>query len=73
MTFSIKDDMMHTEPNENPNIRKGKFLWLQDSARNRYLETISRKITEGFYFSENVISRIVDEIAPTFGEVMEQD
>lgn len=57
---------------ENANVRKGRFLWLEDPARKRYVEKLIRKIENGYFFSERVMSKIVDEIAPTFNEIIEE-
>jgi hypothetical protein len=59
--------------NDNPNIRKGKFIWMDDGGRKRYIENLMQKITDGYYFSEKVLSRIVEELAPTFNEAIEHE
>jgi hypothetical protein len=55
---------------ENPNIRKGQFLWKEEHDRRQYVESLSRKIADGYYFSEDVLSQIVEEIAPVFNDSM---
>jgi hypothetical protein len=53
---------------ENPNIRKGQFLWKEERERRQYVESLSRKIADGYYFKDDVLSQIVDEIAPVFSD-----
>jgi len=53
---------------ENPNVRKGQFLWKEERERRQYIEMLSKKISSGFYFSDDVLSEIVNEIAPIFNE-----
>jgi hypothetical protein len=53
---------------ENPNIRKGQFLWKEDDERRAYVDDISRKISSGYYYSDKVIGEIVDELAPVFSD-----
>lgn len=55
----------------NPQIKKGQFLWKDELSKQKYLNSLKKKIAEGFYFSDKVISRVVEEIAPAFDEVIE--
>lgn len=43
----------------------GKFLWREDEEdRDAYLRQLRDKIADGFFSSEQVLSSIVDELAP---------
>ena len=53
---------------ENPNIRKGQFLWKEESEQRKFVKELSRKISEGYYYSDKVLTEIVDELAPVFGD-----
>ena len=35
--------------------------------------SLKKKIEEGYYYSEKVISRIVEEIAPVMNDIVDQD
>ncbi|MGM0443246.1 MAG: hypothetical protein ACQEQV_03580 [Fibrobacterota bacterium] len=51
--------------------RMGKFLWREDkSERDQYIQDIQRRIQSGYYSSGNVVSGIVDELAPHVSESM---
>jgi hypothetical protein len=49
--------------------RKGQFLWMDPPARNNYLQNLKAKISEDYFFSESVLSKIVDDLAPIIDEV----
>jgi hypothetical protein len=49
--------------------RRGQFLWMEPTARSRYVENLKKKITEGYYYSDNVVSKVVEEIAPILDEI----
>jgi hypothetical protein len=60
-------------PPSNPSIRQGRFQWMDDSAKNKYISVIKKRIADGYYFSEKVITQVVDEIAPVVNDTVEQD
>lgn len=57
----------------NPALRQGQFLWMDDPTKRSYLSSLKKKIEEGYYSSEKVISRIVEEIAPVIDDVVDTD
>ncbi len=57
----------------NPAIRQGQFLWMDDPERKQYIASLKKKISDGFYSSEKVISGVVDEIAPILHEIAGQE
>lgn len=60
-------------PLRNPALRQGQFIWMEEGARNRYIADLKRKIKNGFYSSEKVLSKIVEEIAPVVDDTLEHD
>jgi hypothetical protein len=56
---------------DSPNIRKGRFLWMEPDSRAKYLQELSHKIMEGYFTSESILDKVVEEIAPAFGESLE--
>lgn len=64
--------MMDTQL-RNPALRQGQFIWMDEGPKNRYIEKLKKKINSGFYSSENVISKIVEEIAPVVNDTLEHD
>lgn len=57
----------------NPAIRQGQFIWMDDGPRSRYIKDLKEKIRKGFYSSDKVINKIVDEIAPVLNDTLEHD
>ena len=55
----------------NPSMRQGQFLWMEENSREKYVTNLKDKIDKGFYFTEQVISKIVEEIAPVLNESAE--
>jgi hypothetical protein len=54
-----------------PNIRTGRFLWMEEKAKKRYLTVLRKKITEGYFSSNRILIRLVDEIAPVFNDSLD--
>ncbi len=52
----------------NPAIRQGQFLWMEKDAQSDYLTCLKGRIASGFYYSEQVIGKIVEELAPAFND-----
>lgn len=53
----------------NPAIRKGQFLWMEPASRSQYLQNLKNKIAAGYYYSDKVISQVVDELAPVIDDI----
>lgn len=68
----FKDEKVK-ERRESPNIKTGRFLWMQEKSRKQYLAALNKKISEGYYSSENTLSKVVDELAPIFNENVNND
>lgn len=60
-------------PYRNPSIRQGRFQWMDDAAKKQYISIIKKRISDGYYFSEKIITQVVDEIAPVINDTVEQD
>lgn len=57
----------------NPSLRQGRFLWMDEPDQRKYLTELKKKIADGFYSSDKVISRIVEEIAPVLNEIADHN
>jgi hypothetical protein len=68
----FKDVNMDVRP-VSPNIRNGRFLWMDEKEQKRYLAVLNKKITEGFFASDQILSRLVDEMAPVFNDFLDGD
>ena len=55
------------------NVRKGRFLWLDEPTKKRYLNRLKRKIEDGYFFSDIIIGRIVEEIAPAVEDALDRE
>lgn len=60
-------------PPSNPSIKHGRFQWMDKSAKREFISIIKKRITDGYYFSEQVVTQVVDEIAPVINDTVEQD
>jgi hypothetical protein len=49
-------------------VRKPKFLYLEENVRRDIVAKFKARIQQGFYNSETVLSEIVDRLAPDFDE-----
>jgi hypothetical protein len=55
------------------NIRTGRFLWMEETARKRYLATLKKRIAEGYFSSDRILVSLVDEMAPVFNDFLGDD
>ncbi|MBN1308926.1 MAG: hypothetical protein JXA18_13470 [Chitinispirillaceae bacterium] len=51
-------------------FRKGQFLWMEPAARKAYLQTLKKRISEGYYYTDRIFSKIADELAPVLDEAV---
>lgn len=52
--------------------RMGKFLWREShSERDDYVNELRKRIAEGYYNSDEVVSMIVNELAPVIDSVVD--
>lgn len=54
-------------------LRKGQFLWMEPAARNAYLQKLKKRISEGYYYTDSIFSKIADELAPVLEETVAAD
>ena len=54
-------------------LRKGQFLWMEPAARNAYLQKLKERISEGYYYTDSIFSKIADELAPVLEETVAAD
>jgi hypothetical protein len=59
--------------NDSPHMKTGRFLWMDTNSKKLYLEALNKKIVEGYFFSEQILSKIVDDMAPVFNDHIETD
>jgi len=55
------------------NSRQGRFLWMPESSRRDYLASLRRKIEEGYFFSEPILSRLAEDLAPAYSDSINAD
>lgn len=60
-------------PLRNPALRRGQFIWMDEGPRKNYIDELKKKISNGFYSSDKVISKIVEEIAPVLNDTVNHD
>ena len=53
--------------------RKGQFLWKEPEAQQTYLQIIRKRIADGYYFSDTIFSKVVDEIAPVLEDITSRE
>jgi hypothetical protein len=56
-----------------PNIRTGRFLWMDEDEKKNYLKNLRDRIEQGYFSSETIVTKIVDEIAPVLNECVNGD
>jgi hypothetical protein len=54
-------------------MKIGRFLWMEEKEKKRYLAILRKKITEGFFSSDKILLQLVDEMAPAFSDSIEED
>ncbi len=54
-------------------IKKGRFIWREKDEQQAYIKDFENKIESRYYFSEEVLTGIVERIAPMIGEAMDPD
>jgi hypothetical protein len=55
------------------NIRQGRFLWMSETAQRDYLVSLKQKIGEGYFFSDSILSKLADDLAPMYAETSGPD
>jgi hypothetical protein len=61
------------QASRNPSLRQGRFFGMDEDTKKKYISMIKRRISDGYYFSEKVMTYVVDEIAPVLNESIEDD
>jgi hypothetical protein len=52
-------------------VRKGRFMWMEPPAQREYLQTLSKKISSGYFYSDKIITEIVEDIAPIIDDSLD--
>ncbi|MFH1761819.1 MAG: hypothetical protein ABIA63_12040 [bacterium] len=53
-------------------VRKGKFIWMEESARKSVVTRLRERMKAGYYTSEKVVESLVERLAPEFHEQVER-
>jgi hypothetical protein len=56
---------------DSPNIRKGRFLWMEQKEKERFISELKAKIAQGYYFSDVIFTKIADDLAPVMADAVE--
>ena len=46
---------------------------MDQKARKRYLAALNKKIAEGYFSSDQILVRLVEEMAPVFNDFLDDD
>ncbi len=57
---------------DTPNIRKGRFLWMDAPEREQFLSMLQHRIADGYYYNDSIFGKIADELAPVMVETVEE-
>ncbi|MBN1602175.1 MAG: hypothetical protein JW915_11235 [Chitinispirillaceae bacterium] len=77
MTIKIEDARMHSVPrmaemtnkqHDSPNIRKGRFLWMDPGEQQQFIDQLKARIESGYYYSDSTLGKIADDLAPVLSE-----
>ena len=68
----FKDENVETR-RDSPNIRTGRFLCMDEQSKKHYLDVLNKKIADGYFSSETILTKVVEEIAPVFNEHLDAD
>jgi len=66
--YSKDGTIMNMQPH-NPALRKGQFLWMDPSAQEAYLKKLKQRIADGYYYSEQIFTKVADELTPVLEEI----
>ena len=47
-------------------VRRGQFIWRPAETRQKYVEKFKKRVKEGYYSSDKIITSITDKLAPAF-------
>jgi hypothetical protein len=56
---------------DSPNIRKGRFLWMEKSERDSFLCELNARIAQGYYYSDFVFSKIAEDLSQVMAETVD--
>ena len=60
---------MRNDRRDSPNIRKGRFMWMETDDQKMYINTLKSRIADEYYFSEKILTKVADELTPVFSEI----
>jgi hypothetical protein len=56
---------------DSPNIRKGRFLWMETRERECFLSELNARIAQGYYFSDLVFTKIADDLSQVMSDMVD--
>ncbi len=56
---------------DSPNIRKGRFLWMERNERDLFINDLKIKIAQGYYYSDAIFSKIAEELTPVMADTID--
>jgi len=56
---------------DSPNIRKGRFLWMEQYERDSFVTDLKSKIARGYYFSDLIFNKIAEDLAPVMSDTVD--
>ncbi len=67
----LRDERIH-ESGHSPGVKKGRFMWREEPDRRQYIRQLTARIRQGYYQSDDVLDKVVEELAPAFSDSLEQ-
>lgn len=56
---------------DSPNVRKGRFLWMEQREKESFVHDLKVKIAKGYFNSDLISARIAEELASVMNDVVE--
>ncbi len=67
-----RDGCKMNKQSDSLNIRKGQFLWMEEAEQESYLRNLKARISDGYYYSDLILSRVADELANVMADVVDE-
>lgn len=60
---------MKKKCNDSPNIRKGRFLWMEPFEQQQFIDVLKARIANGYYYSDSILGKVADELTPVLSNI----